>query len=253
MRFFTFSLIVVAAVSTLGCSTENPLCTDNFCVEGEIYPRSDLPRGAEFSELAIDDSAVLATLAGTPPVRAEPIANFISAIPPGGSIAHNASITVTFDNEPTDVTVSAGTVIVSGKVAIITGPFTPGPLALMITWADGSQALNYAVIIPDTDPPLITGGTVRDGETNVDPKDINAGGQIVVEFSEDVFGNIALQTGDGDDIGWLGRVEGNKAILEVVRGKEIGNEKTYVIKGKVSDAAGNSTDVSITFVTEDEE
>ena len=25
---------------TIGCSTENPLCTDNYCVEGEIYPRA---------------------------------------------------------------------------------------------------------------------------------------------------------------------------------------------------------------------
>ena len=79
-------------------------------------------------------------------------ANFVSAAPPGGEIAANGSITVTFDNAPADVTVSAGTVTVTGKSATITG-FTPGPLALTITWADGTQALNYTVIAPDTDPP----------------------------------------------------------------------------------------------------
>ena len=76
-------------------------------------------------------------------------ANFVSATPPGGEIAANGTITVTFDDAPSDVTVSAGTVTVAGKSATITGPFTPGPLALTLTWADGTQALNYTVTSPD--------------------------------------------------------------------------------------------------------
>ena len=75
--------------------------------------------------------------------------NFVSATPPGGEIAANGTITVTFDNPPANVTVSAGTVTVAGKTATIAGPFTPGPLALTITWADGTQALNYTVTSPD--------------------------------------------------------------------------------------------------------
>ena len=176
-------------------------------------------------------------------------ANFVSATPPGGEIAANATISVTFDNALADVTVSAGTVTVAGKTATIAGPFTPGPLALTITWADGTQALNYTVTAPDTDPPAVTGGTVKDGDKDVDPEAINTDGKIEIEFSEDVSGNVALQTEGGDDVGWLGKVEGNKATLELVKGKEIGNETIYVIVGKVSDAAGNSTDVSVTFVT----
>ena len=180
-------------------------------------------------------------------------ANFVSATPPGGEIAANGSITVTFDNAPADVTVSAGTVTVAGKTATIAGPFTPGPLALTVTWADGTQALNYTVTAPDTDPPAVTGGTVKDGDKDVDPEAINTAAAIEIEFSEDVSGNVALQTEGGDDVGWLGKVEGNKATLELVKGKEIGNETTYVIAGKVSDAAGNSTDVSVTFVTKGKE
>ena len=78
-----------------------------------------------------------------------PIANFVSATPPGGEIAANGTITVTFDNSPTDVTVNVGTVTVAGKTATIAGPFTFGPLALTITWADGTQALTYTVTGPD--------------------------------------------------------------------------------------------------------
>ena len=76
-------------------------------------------------------------------------ANFVSATPPGGKIATNSRITINFDNTPFDVTVSAGTVTVVGKTATIAGPFPPGPLALTITWADGTQALNYTITGPD--------------------------------------------------------------------------------------------------------
>ena len=181
-------------------------------------------------------------------------AAFVSANPPtGGEIAANGSITVTFDNSPADVTASVGTVTVAGKTATIAGPFTPGPLALTVTWADGNQALNYTVTAPDTTAPTVTGGTVSDGDKDVDPEAINTDAAIEIEFSEEVSGNIALQTEGGDDVGWLGKVEGNKGTLELVKGKEIGNETTYVIAGKVSDAAGNETEVSVTFVTKGKE
>lgn len=70
---------------------------------------------------------------------------FLSASPPGGCIAANATITITFDNPPRDVRVSAGTVTVAGKTATITGPFIPAPLALTITWSDGTKTLTYTV------------------------------------------------------------------------------------------------------------
>ena len=180
-------------------------------------------------------------------------ANFVSATPPGGEIAANGSISITFDNAPADVTVSAGSVTVAGKTATVTGPFTPGPLALTVTWADGTQTLSYTVTAPDTTAPTVTGGTVKDGDKDVDPEAINTDAKIEITFSEAVSGNIALQTEGGDDVGWLGTVDADKGTLELVKGKEIGNETTYVIAGKVSDAAGNETEVSITFVTKGKE
>ena len=77
-------------------------------------------------------------------------ANFVTATPPAGStIIPNGSIILTFDNAPADVTISAGTIKVAGKSATITGPFTAGFLTLIVTWADGTQALNYTVTSPD--------------------------------------------------------------------------------------------------------
>ena len=178
---------------------------------------------------------------------------FVSATPPSGSTIVpnvNASITVTFDNAPANVRASAGTVWVAGKTATIAGPFTPGPLALTITWANGTQTLNYTITAPDTNPPTVTGGTIKDGDNHVDPEVINTGGKIEIIFSEDVSGIIALQTEGGDDVGWLpGWIRSKKGVLELVRGKELKNGTIYVVRGRVSDAAGNSASVSVTFVT----
>ncbi len=78
-------------------------------------------------------------------------AKLVSVTPaePGGEIAANGTITVTFDNPPADVTVSVGTVTIAGKTATIAGPFALGPLGLTIDWADGTRTLNYTVTSPD--------------------------------------------------------------------------------------------------------
>lgn len=178
-----------------------------------------------------------------------PSAALVSAIPPFGStIAEDAIITLTFDNIPADVTVNSGSAVVDGKTVVVVGPFLPGPLELIVTWANGIEMLRYIVVRPDVDPPVVTGATVKDGDKDVNPALLNNDG-IEITFSEDVTGIIALQTEDGDDVGWIGWVEGNKAALDAVKGREIGNEMTYVIKGKVADAAGNETEVNITFTT----
>lgn len=83
-------------------------------------------------------------------VTDEPVpANFVSATPPGGDIAANGTIMVTFDNAPSAVMASTGTIKITGKTVAITGPFTLGKLTLTITWADGTKVLNYKVTAPD--------------------------------------------------------------------------------------------------------
>ena len=154
------------------------------------------------------------------------------------------SIIVTFDNPPEAVTVNEGTATTDGNTVTIKGPFTPGTLELTITWADGSVTFTYTVGEPDTEAPSITGSTINDGDTDVD-----ASATIEIEFSEDISGTITLQTEAGDDVGWITTIEGDKATLELVAGKELEPETTYVIAGTVEDAAGNETDIDITFTT----
>ena len=175
---------------------------------------------------------------------------FVSAVPAVDSqLAVDDTITLIFDNTPENVTVSTGVAEITEKTVEITGPFNPGALTLTITWTDGSQTLTYTIRTPDTEAPQVTGGTITDGDMDVVPAAINSSGQIAVEFNEPLSGNIALQTESGGDVGWIGKVEGNTATLELVKGKEIRHATTYVIMGKVSDAAGNETNLSITFTT----
>ena len=73
MKVLTCSLIVTAIIFTLGCSTENPICSTNFCAIGEVFPRSELEEGQAFSEVDIDDSVIFATLVtGSRPVETVP-------------------------------------------------------------------------------------------------------------------------------------------------------------------------------------
>ena len=74
---------------------------------------------------------------------------FVSVTPESAAeITPNDTIILTFDNPPENVTVSEGVPTVSNKTVTITGPFTPGTLELTITWADGSQTLNYTIRQP---------------------------------------------------------------------------------------------------------
>ena len=189
-----------------------------------------------------------------PPIEplTTPGAEFFSAFPVIASrISTTATITINFSRDPGNVTVSSGTVTGFGQTRIVTGPFPEGVLTLNIHWTngDGFITLHYIIAAPDFLAPEIIGGTLFDGEEDVDFDQINEGKTIEVNFSEEVSGNIALQTKAGDNVGWIGEVKGTKGTLDLVAGKEIGAETTYVIRGKVSDAAGNETEVSITFTT----
>ena len=173
----------------------------------------------------------------------------VSVDPPSGNtIAVDAIITATFDGVPSDVIVSSGVATVAGKTLTIAGPFTQGTFILTITWSDGTQPLIYTV--PDTEAPQIISSTIKDRDTGLTTLALNKLEDIEIEFNEKVIGHVALQTEDGEDVGWLGWVEGTKAIVSVIGGKEIIDcETTFIIVGKVSDAAGNSTDFKVTFTT----
>lgn len=90
LAFSLFSIILIVSILfSIGCSTENPLCTDNYCVEGEIYPRSDLYSDEEVSDLAIESPLIMAVLNNSipdPPAIGTPTtaADIVSYVELGG-------------------------------------------------------------------------------------------------------------------------------------------------------------------------
>ena len=98
----------------------------------------------------------------------------------------------------------------------------------------------------DNDPPKITKSSIKDGAEDVGRNNI-----ISITFNEPVVeGDLRLRIKGGRTIET--RVKyGNETIHLERLGKNIVMEPltTYVIDGTVSDAAGNETDVGITFTT----
>ena len=199
----------------------------------------------------------------------EAAVNIVSVFPtPGTLITPSDTIIVTFDDVVRDVSTSLGNVYIVGKQVKIRGPYTnifhkeDYIINIGLAWRGGAQTLGYILRPPDTDPPQIIESDIKDGDLidisgldlihwgkDVINFDLNANAKIDIEFSEEVTGDIALQNEDGEDVGWLGSVEGNYARLELVRGKELANGVIYIITGKVSDAAGNEFTFKIQFET----
>ena len=188
-----------------------------------------------------------------------PDAAFESADPASGSeLAANQSIKVTFDNNPGDVTVSAGTATTTGKTRTIAPPadgFTIGALSLEVTWTngDGSQTLDYTVVAADETAPTVTGSSPENDAKDLDPAKVIEDG-IEITFSETVVsGDLKLMDESDNDVGWTTAYDGDMATLTGNAGQELSNETEYMVTGTVQDAAGNDGEVSITFSTKAKE
>lgn len=189
----------------------------------------------------------------------------------GSTIAVNGSIALTFDKKPENFTIDLalesnfgsevkeirglvlGASHHSDKTVIISGPFPMPVTQIKASWGatppQQSTTLTYTVVFPTCCGLLVTGGSIKDGDKNVNPEAINSEGKIEITLSEDVTGNIALQTEAGEDVGWLGKVNGSMAVLELVKGRDLEHETTYIIVGNVFDTAGDELWIKITFVT----
>ena len=59
-------IIVLLAIAVIGCQAENPICNDLYCIDGEIYLKSELPKDVEFDTVNVDTADLLATLGTIP-------------------------------------------------------------------------------------------------------------------------------------------------------------------------------------------
>lgn len=190
------------------------------------------------------------------------VAAFQSADPAdGGTIAANQSISIKFDKNPGDVTVSAGTVSTSGSTRTISPPdgdFAVGQLSIDITWSngpddgEGSKTLAYTVIEADKTAPKVVSSSPKHGDKDLDPQTVFDDG-ITVTFDESVTGDLTLMDDNDNDAEWASTAEGDTITLKGVANQELSNETTYTVSGTVADGSGNTTDVEISFTTKAKE
>ena len=184
----------------------------------------------------------------------------VDPAPGGGDIPSNTVFKLKFDAGVDTATVNGTAATGSGDAWEATVPgLAQGPgQSLNIGWTNRSGTTDskavgpYNIKNPDTDPPVITAGTVADAAADVDPAPINAGG-FRFDFDEPVTGSVTLTDEAGADLNWIATVQGQTATLTAVAGQELANETTYKVEIKVADAAGNELNSTITFVTKPKE
>jgi hypothetical protein len=189
----------------------------------------------------------------------------------GASMASNAAVTVKF----TGGTPDADSVTIAGKAAKCTGAsctaadlgLTEGQtvnIEIAWTYCDGENTGSHTITgvkitVEDKDPPEIADSDPGDGDKDVDPDALKEDG-VTVTFNEAMdqkatkTGNIYFEIGD-EKISWLPKWEDEKTLfLEYKPGEDIGfeTEVKLVIKD-ATDAAGNATDLEITFNTKAKE
>ena len=219
----TFGMLIICIAS--GCGDDPPQSAD------DVVP-------ASATEVVID-----------PPPRAstDGVAYYI---PP------NTTFTLTFNEGVIAVIVNDTPASGSGlNWKWSAQPVLPyGSVTLKIMWTnrDGSGGFAtsgpYEVADTGGDPPYVASGTVSDGDADVDPAPINAGG-FRFDFDERVTGAIKLTDEAGADLNWIANVAGQTATLTAVAGQELVNETTYKIEINVQDGAGNQLQTTITFIT----
>ncbi len=176
--------------------------------------------------------------------------------PPGPEIDHDfTEFTFRFSEEVVAVTVNGTTATGSGRNWSLRAYHLPlGGQSLTIEWKNrdgstGSKVAGYYTVLHFQHvPPAITSGTVSDGDADVDPAPINAGG-FRFDFDERVTGTIKLTDEAGADLNWIANVDGQTATLTAIAGQELVNETTYRIEIDVQDSIGFGLQTTITFVT----
>lgn len=176
----------------------------------------------------------------------------------GATVPSNQQFSLTFDQGVTAATVNGAAAEGAGLNWTAAPALAEGSATLNVEWTNrdgstGSSAVGpYTVSDPDVTAPSIASGTVADGDADVDPAPINAGG-FRFDFDEAITGSITLTDEAGADLNWIANVGGQTATLTAVAGQELANETTYKVEIDVQDGAGNQTAASLTFVTKPKE
>lgn len=196
--------------------------------------------------------------------NSEQVVNFIAVDPPEGSRIPNwlppqiPLLKLTFDRSPRSVTVNGTPAAVEGNAACLehSGGLRLGDGELTVAWTnqDGSQGvgviLHFQVVTYSAVPPEIAGGSVTNGDIDVDPAPLNLNG-ITIFFSEAIRpGTIEIRPEGQESLGWIAQWKTESVEIMPLPGKELIHGTAYIIKlENVEDLVGASMSVEIWFMT----
>ena len=208
------------------------------------------------------------------PAPLVPVVNLIRSEPPNGGVIWiidaldtPVEIKLFFDHLPTYVSVGGIRARLQEDYAIwevTTGQFwdalEPNPAVeggadLSVAWvnpdgSDGKATLTFRIGIVGEQAEIFS-GTVTDGDSDVDPEPLNAGG-FRFDFDREVRGNITIRQKDGEPLNWISSFAGATATLTAIAGRELRHGVVYVIHIEVINNVDAKTEFTITFRTKDE-
>ena len=139
--------------------------------------------------------------------------------------------------------------------ALKPNPAVKGGADLSVAWvnpdgSDGEATLTFIVGFGGNPPELLF-SSVSDGDADVDPQRLNAGG-IRFDFDREVRGNVTIWTKGGKPLNWIANIDGVTVTLTAVAGGELQHGVVYVIHIEVISNIEEKTEGTITFRTKDE-
>ena len=200
------------------------------------------------------------------------VINLIRSEPPNGGIINLSDaldtpveIKLFFDRLPSHISVGGIRAQLQGDHAIwevttqrLLEVLEPNPIKgadLSVTWvnrdgSDGEATLTFIVGFGGNPPELLF-SSVSDGDADVDPQRLNAGG-IRFDFDREVRGNVTIWTKGGKPLNWIANIDGVTVTLTAVAGGELQHGVVYVIHIEVISNIEEKTEGTITFRTKDE-
>ena len=217
-RFIIYSvmlLILAMIVILFGCEAQNPICSDNFCVVGEIFPRSELEENQEFSEVDVDDRQILAVLIATSPPTTQPdteitLTDIVADVATGGIryVGRIVTITATVDATATTDTVRY-IVLVTNNVDVTFFVNVYGDLDTPLSYIDGNS-YTFTVYINDVKEAQIAPGLKNIWTYEIGPKteatlsdilsDVEAGKTTYLHHIATVTGIVIWKSSSGNSI-----------------------------------------------------
>lgn len=189
---------------------------------------------------------------------AGPVPEVQSTIPAAGaSQAGNSAVTFNLNKQLAEASVSgaAGATAIAGNSVVFT-PSTPiaeGSVTLTLTGKDAggqevTSTLTFTVLAADTTAPAIVGASCvpPNGATGIDPAAHPDG--LTIAFSEAL--SSATITAKDPDFAATDALSADGTKVEIAFLQySLANETTYTFSLTIEDAAGNTADVTYSFVT----